>query len=518
MAGSVKPKIIVQGSSGGIADDIRQQTSNMFAISKHFDIFSNPNRLTPYRNTEADTNDGSTATGMKQYDVRNFQLGSDGKLYGIGTQPASTTRSQIFYKADPTTGNWTVDAGMKSTENASASWRQSFMEWGTVPAFLGFGGTTSIWKMVIGTSTWTNTIASVGTTITHVAQSVKAPDGNMYMFYNNKVVRVTPGLTVTDAVLVLPADGRITSATMYGNLMAIAWAKGTTLTSGGYSKLFLWNLVSSDVTEAVEWGEGQLMVVGNIEGRVAGITDYFMSSAFGINQASVIVKMYAGAFPQVIKEIKTNNRNVTAGKFLRDVVIKANKMYWVMSVPFNTTSSEATENLGIWAFGRKDVNSPWAITLDFIEESIDTANFAIQSFGNAGNYWFIAHSSDGSISKTDDQSSYTFTSFVETIKYNGGDINLLKRLIGVGVSTAPMPAAGQIVVLYKLDSDTTWKTIHTLTTDNLISSELTKIVSTGGNLGEFHEIQLRIQSTGGAEITGWKIYYEEKFTLLNETL
>src|ERR1700741_462834 len=69
---------------GGISDDPREPILNAGALVKHFDVFSNPYKLTPYRSTVNDMNDGSTATGMKQYDVRHFQLGSNGKFYGLG--------------------------------------------------------------------------------------------------------------------------------------------------------------------------------------------------------------------------------------------------------------------------------------------------------------------------------------------------------------------------------------------------------------------------------------------------
>lgn len=492
---------------GGMSDDARESTANKFVVSKHFDIFSYPHRLVPHRSTEADTNDGSTATGMKQYDVRNFQLGSDGKLYGLGIQPASPTRSKIVSKADPTTGNWTLNATAESGVNGSASFRNSFMEWGTTPAFLGFGGTTDIWKWVIG-GTWTDVVATVGATITHVAQSVKAKDNNLYMFYNNKVVRVTPGLTVTDAVLTLPADGRITSACTYGNYLAIAWASGTTLTSGGRSKLFIWDLVSSDVTESVDMGEGQLMVVGNIEGRVVGVSDVNMSTALGIGMGSVVVRLYAGGEPQIVKEIRAT-QTVTLGLFLRDVVVKGNKMYFACAVPFNSsTSTQSTFNLGIYAFGRKDVNSPFALTLDYVEEAVDTSNFKFVSFGNAGNYWFINHSADGSITKTDDSANYTFTSVYETQKFFDGDVSDEKQLYGIAVTTAPMSAAGQVVVKYRKNEETSYTTILTNTTDDSVSKEAVNIESTGSNLPSFNEIQFRIESTGGAEITGFKFVYD----------
>lgn len=502
-----KKQIIIQDFSGGISDDIREQSTNECAIVKHFDVFSNKKRLTPQRSPEAATTIGGDATALKQYDVRKFQLGSDGALYGLGIQPGATTRTKVLKNSDPTLEVWTTPATAESGLNGSASWRDCFIEW--QGAFWMFGGTTSVSKWVIS-STFTDTVASVGTTITHVAQGVLAKDNNLYMFYNNKVVRVSSASAVTDAVLTLPSDGRITSACNYGNYIAIAWAKGTTLTSGGYSKVFLWDLVSSDVSEAIDWGEGQLMVIGNLEGKVVGVTDSSLSSSLGISQGSVIISAYAGGSPTILKQIKAN-QTATSGKFKRDVVVRGNKMYWVMCLPYGTSTATATtHHIGIWALGKQDANSGYVLSLDYIIDSVlETSNWVIQSFGNAGLYWWINHSVDGSVVKTNDQTTYSTTSFIETQKYNCGDINKTKRLVGVAVSTAPTPASSTVTVSYKTNSESSFVTIGTITATNTVSKEFVNIVSTGKNLPEFNEIQFKVESSGGAEITGLKFVYDD---------
>src|SRR3990167_780863 len=95
--------------SGGISDDIRVPISDSASLLKHFDCFSNPYRLTPYRSTEADTATNVSATDAKQYDIRHFTLGSDGKLYGLGVNASGYPK--VLKKTDPTTGNWLSSAG-----------------------------------------------------------------------------------------------------------------------------------------------------------------------------------------------------------------------------------------------------------------------------------------------------------------------------------------------------------------------------------------------------------------------
>lgn len=506
----------INNFSGGISDSPRDTGVPSSAMVKHFDIHSDNRKLIPYRSTENDMNDGSTATGMKQYDVRHFTLGSNGNLYGLGKNASGYPKIVSKTAANLLTGNWTLNA---TAEGNAARILGAFIEWQN--AFWFFEGTTSLSKWTIG-STVTDAVATVGTTIATVAQGVVGSDNNLYMFYNNKVVRVSSAGAVTDDVFQLPSDMRIVSAARYGTYIAIGLAYGTTATAGttGRSMVILWDMASTTVpSDIVDWGEGELTCLGNVEGRLVGITNKYLETATGqsslaVGNGSLVIKMWAGGIPQVVKELVANQA-VTRGRMLKDVVIKNNKMYFVASVPLNqSTATESTYHLGIWCFGRKNVNSNFTLTLDQIDENIDTSNFYINSFGAAGNYWFINHSADFSITRTNDAATYSFTSIYETQIFNGGDASTLMKLLGVTVTTAPLPTAGQIVLKYRVDEETDWTTIFTHGTDNSLSHSAVNIESTGDNLPHFREIQLRLESTGGAEPTSISFKAEEVETKL----
>lgn len=471
------------------------------AFSQHFDIFSDPTRLIPYRSTEAEAN-STSAANLGTFDLRHFTLGKDGKMYALAT--SATGKPQVFVKADPTTGLWAPDTTAVGT---AAVVYGTFIEW--AGAWWMFSGTTNVSKYVLATDTFTDTVATVGT-ITTTAQAVIGADDNMYMFYNNKVVRVSNAGVVTDDVLTnLPSDMRITSATRYGSYIAIGMAYGTSATASptGVSKVFIWDMVTATtVSDVLDWGEGALMVLGTIEGRLVGVSNKYLETPSGLTslalgQGSMVVRMWAGANPQVMKEIVAN-QNVTLGRFIRDVVVKDNKMYWVASVPFGTsTSTESTYHLGIWAFGRKDVNSDFALSLDYVHEGIDASNYKIVSFGAAGAYWFINHGAAGLVHKTDDAANYTFTSVYETeVFWNGKET---ARIVGVSVTTDPLPTAGQVVVKYMKDEETTFATtIFTDGTDSSLRRSAINVESTGMTLPAFKRLRLRVESTGGAVVTG----------------
>jgi hypothetical protein len=492
-------EIKINNFSGGVSDSPREENATKFQVSKHFDVFSDPTRLVPYRSLEQDTNDGSTADGMKQYVVKDFLYASaSAKLYGLGQTGAGLTK--IVYKADATSGNWTLPA---SSEGNGAVQNGCFVEYKDY--LWGFQGTTQVWKWgtLSGTPSITNSTTAVGT-ITSVAQGVIAKDDNLYLPYNNKLVRVNAGGTVQDAVLTLPTNFKITSICNYGNYLAIGCAPISTY--NGVSKVFLWNLTSSDVQEVIDWGEGELRILETIEGMLIGVTDRYINNATGAGKGSMIVQSYSGGSPQVEKEVFTqalSGKTIPLSKAIRN-----NRLFWAAKLMTNSAGTEYVE--GLWSFGRKNALYPFSLALDVIDENIDTDG--IQAFGTAANFFFITHSNDGSIDKTNDAATYAFTSEYTSQIFNFGDASIEKQLLGVSVTTAPLPASSTVTVSYRVDDETSYTTIGTMTTQGEVSRDIVNIESTGLDFSFFKEVQFKIESDGGAEITGIKI----KAQFLNE--
>ena len=179
--------------------------------------------------------------------------------------------------------------------------------------------------------------------------------------------------------------------------------------------------------------------------------------------------------------------------------IKNNRLFFVAKIMTNTAGTEYNE--GIWSFGRKNSQYQYALSLDYVSENINTSG--IQTFGAAGNFFFIAHSGDGSIDKTDDTAVYTMTSLVETQIYNYGETEMEKRLDKVKVSFRKMLAGESVVVKYKVDGATTWTTIGTFDTDDALSHTFLMEELAGVAFKSGKEFRFQISSTGGAEITGF---------------
>jgi hypothetical protein len=491
-------EIKISNFSGGISDDPREENGTKAQITKHFDIFSQPNRLVPYRSLEADTHDGSTSTGMKAYSVRDFLYhSSSAKLYGLGQTGGGLTK--IVYKSDATQGTWTLPA---SSEGNGAVQYGCLVEYKDY--LWGFQGTTQVfkWGLLSGTPSITNTAGTVGT-ITSVAQGLIAKDDNLYLPYNNKLARVTSGGTVNDAVLTLPTNFKITSLANYGNYLAIACAPISIY--NGQSKVFLWNLTATDVQEAIDWGEGELRILENIEGMLVGVTDRYLNNATGAGKGSLIIQVYSGGNPQVVKEVYT--QALTGKSVPLSKAVKNNRLFFAAKIMTNSAGTEYNE--GLWSFGRKNVNYPFALSLDIEDSALNNSgnvdSDGIQAFGTAANYFFIAHSGDGSIDKTNDAATYAFTSAYESQILNFGEPDADKTLLSLKVFFRKLASGESLTAKYRKDGATAWTTIGSYSTVDTLSKTFLAIESTTLPFATGNEFEIRLESTGGLEITGFKV-------------
>lgn len=472
---------------GGISDSPREFSGNSCRTSAMFDIFTDNKSLIPYKDFEDDSTGGNVA----QYKITDFAVDDfSTNIYGLG-EVVATGFTKILSKTDYKTGNWTAPA---SSEGNGVRWKGCFAYF--MGTLWGFQGTTQVWKGLPGAIT--NTAATVGT-ITSVAQGCIAKDTSLYLPYNNKLVRVSPSLTVTDAVLTLPSTLKITSLCNYGNYLAIACAP-TSVYGQGYanSKVFLWNLTSPDVQETIDWGDGDLKVLDVLDGNLIGITDHYISNDLSAGRPKMIIKQYVGGVPITIRTISTGSTGSIAMTTQKQ--IKGNRIFFKGFLSYDRESgSYYGGGYGIYSFGRKDANSPYSLSLDFTFSSGTTTYF-----GCAGDYFFATDTS-GLMYKTNDAESFTNTSSYETQILNFGDTFSDKRLENIKLSFRKLLSGESVVLKYKVDNSasTGWTTIGTYNTVGGISHTFVREESTPKDFTSGKEYQFRIESTGGAEITGW---------------
>lgn len=477
--------IIINNFNNGVSNDKRNTKDGIFQIASHFNIFKNPKKLIPNRSNE----DISGLEGLyKPHNFKTFVYTTTGRLYFIGYKSSSSQVPKMFYTDDLTSTNLTE----VTNEGNGNLWVDSCCEY---KGFIyGFQGTNQVFKIQISNGTITNSVITTGATITSIAKGVIAKDDVMYMAYNNIIVSVDSS-GVTDAVLTLPSNMVITSLTTYGNYLAIA------CNESNYKKsyVFLWDLISADITERIDWGDGNIKILENLNGYLVGVTDQFLASSISLENKAISISIWGGGSVQRVIELNPKYRD-GSGVIYGFKAIKNNKLYFLAKLQKSLT----TYDEGVWEFGLN--NGVWALNLAYTEQNADSDG--LQAFGMAQDFVYINHSQDGSISRTYNQTSfvyYTFTSTYESQIFDCGDPTTQKKLKGFSVSCESLPTSGQIIASFKKIQDSSWTTMFTLTTDNATYYE--HIINEAGNI--FSEIQFKLESIGGAEITGFKFIYEE---------
>ena len=460
----------------------------------------------PHRSTEAD--ETKTQKIVKfLYARQTVDAATVHRLYGFGVALETTKPAIFHYNVDDAlTGGWGYPTYNESSvagrsEDVFFYYKNFIYMWTGVGRYLVRFDTTI--ATVFNNSYYDATAASDYSLI----QPVHHPSDDIAYFFRENVVHRLNGVTWTASVLTLPDDSVITAACAYGNYLAIACTtKGT---SKYKSIVFLWDRDSSlaTLTERIDFGEGKIVHLANLNNKLFAVMEHYisLSGVSNIGKGKILIKQASGQFGITVNEVIVDT-NVGVMYLPQVRYVDDDKLYFATGATLNSDLRK-----GIWV-----LDSNGKITLDFIEEEVETSG-SYYGIYKIGNMWWIAHDKDGttaekgSINRTNDEEVYTYTSIYESLIFNMGDSSLTKKLIGVEVMTELLPSAGQIVLKYRSDANldsTTWTTIYTNTTDDSISHGAINIESSGATLPEFKEIQFRIESTGGAVITGLKFKVE----------
>ena len=484
---------------GGITEDKRSTQSNKFSLTKHFDALTYPHKLVPYRSTEADE--------TKAAKIVNFLYAPYGnstafKLYGLGVH---TTSKVALYTYDIDTAldsSWSGGSYFLGV-NTNRDTEVLFYYKDYIYVFSGNGR----YLETLDITTATNNFANYQdfTAAGAVAQPVHHPADDIAYFFRNNLVH---SLNVaswdkgaedpTAGVLVLPSNMNITAACAYGNYLAIAC-----VTKGGsdYSSVvYLWDRDSSlaTLTERIDFGKGGIVHLANLDNKLIAVMDYQAQGAKGaLARGKILIKQAVGQFGITINELLMDTAGSSA-TLPRVRSLQDNKLYFVARPTLNGD----TRN-GIWV-----VDSSGRLALDFVEEEATAYN----GIAKVGNAWFIAHSDDGSVNRSNDAEVYAHTSIYESLIFNNGNSSITKELKKVRLTTEPLVANDtlSLILKYRKDEDIlagSWTTILTRATANAndIRHQANNIESSGAFFPQYKEIQFRIEAKSGStapSITG----------------
>lgn len=476
----------------GITNDPRDPSEGAAQMITNFDIFTDPRRMIPVRDSE--DGDSGSSTSQKQNFCVALRTGTTYRLYGLGVV-SGDNRAEVLMK-DLTTGlssdlsdsGWLTPANNQSSSGSTNF--NLFVYYARTGLIYGARAGSAIWAFDPSSSAaWADTSHSLS--YTNIAQGlVHSKDDVLYIAYDNKIASNNNG-SWTDTALTLPSHLVINSIEERGNFLFIACAP---LSGIGKSVGFYWDRDSSLATlsESVDLGEGVVKVAAEVDGELITI------SLAGGNSTRIkhriIFRTVNGSQAKKFRELlSTTSPTLSIAKQKVD-----NRLYFLMTGTFAGAIRE-----GLWAIGRITSTSPFAVSNERTPNN-DTAlgNGTLHNFIMVGDYTFISYTNNSNakaVSKTNDQASYTATSIYE--KKFIEPIGETKNVIAETVLFEPLPAAGQVVLKTRKNEQTVWSTVQTFSTDNELMLEATRLAD-GTKFGDHVERDRRIESTGGAVITG----------------
>ncbi len=473
---------------GGKSKDLRTVRENEFSVATHFDVFSTPHKMLPNRGLEAEENVPVSSKGDAL--IQKF-LYINNAFFGLGQISSGDAKTQVYEKSAGGSNfldhNW-VKATGGAASTGGAETKAVFF--GYKNRIYGFNNS-GVWEYdTVGNSFSDSDVSNIGSQ-TNVAQPVHhSADDIAYFFADNEVHSLNDTTWSASADLTLPSNLRIVSCDSLGNYLAIGCTP--TDTYGGEATIYLWDRDSSltTISEKIGLEQDELIHIATLENLLMSVSRISDSIAGG-GIAQLVIRQGGG----IINKIKCKDVSFSGNKVVYD-----NKLYFVMRLL--DLNNEVQQ--GIWS-----VDVVGRLNLEVIDEDVvtNTAPPPYNGIYRTSNIWWIAHSNDGSIDRTVDTASYLNTSIYESQIFATENSSLKKDLLGVTVNTTPLLTAGQIVLQYRINQNIggSWTTIFTEGTDNSISFSAVNDLPK-----DYKEIQFRIESTGGAEITG--LTFKEEVT------
>lgn len=482
---------LINDFSGGIAIDRRTKDRRKYSLTKHFDAYTYPHKLVPHFKTEASLGlSGAPVTdlGLTKFLYAQNQSETLFRLYALG----SASGKVKLYRLDiDGSSNLDAENWVACTNGESGSGTRSENVFFYYKSFIFTISGTNLNKFdTLEIAPFADGYKSLAATANAVQPVHHHSDDCAYFFSDNIVYRLNDA-SWDGAVLTLPTDQQIVDAWQDGDYLKIACVTKGNLNVK--SIVYSWDRDSSLTTlsQRCDAGEGKILYGANLGGNNIIVQDFYTNNSLGKGEWKLLIKRIDGTQAVLLSEliIDTASAAQKRTKFNTDQIL-----YFPAKAQFNGDT-----RLGIWA-----VDGSGRIWLDTVEEQATSYDGIYRT----ANIWWIAHSADGHVTRSDDDGSYSATlpSVYESLIFDDGDLAITKKLVGVSVFFEPLPAGASVVLKYRQDGATDWTTIFTEAGDGEISHDSVNVESDNSPLAEYNENEFRIESYGGAAITG--LYYK----------
>lgn len=485
---------------GGVTNDPKTPSANHARAVANFDILTDPYRLIPYRDSE----DGDSSASTQK--IRNFVVGSNAgtaTIYGLGVDGSNNIAIYNRSLSDLDDATW--GATSNNVSSGGLSYPEFFTYYARLGMIFGVRAATNIFEYdTDGGTAFNNADLVLAETATSFSNGIVHPkDDILYVGYNNYIIKNNNG-TWTDPALTLPKEMKVTSIADYGNFIAVGCSQVNGL---GRAQVYLWDRDSSLATlsESISWGDENLVVLEEIEGELVGVS--LSNSAADLTQKVIFRRYVTGVGAVKFLELTIGSPTVTTVVSRRKQKF-GGRLYFMMNPTIN-----GSVRGGVWSIGRSSRTREWTLVHERTSDN-DTAlanSQNLEGFVNVGNFLFQAHQDNGTyeMTKTNDAVSYTATSYYETTINPGmplEDMFRKKKLYSITCHYEAQPTAGQVVVKYRTDRNSSYTTVFTDTTNSGTSFEM--VNAAGTSFTDGREFEFRIESTGGTVITGLTYKYD----------
>jgi len=490
---------LIHDFSGGRSFDTRLQELHRHELIEHYDCFTSPRKLIPFRDMEANGTGGN--------DIIAFAY-MGGVLYGLGQTSAGTLKTEIYEKVtNNITGDWAASTtGASTTANTRGSFCFIPYTTGTLDSLYGTGVTSGIWAYDATGNAITDAAYATGTFST-AAQGIVTRDDLLLIPFDNKIAKKDGGATVSDnwtTALTLPSWYTITDLEEWGDYVAIAVRPAANSSRNLPSKIFIWDKISEDVSDVIDFGEGELKLISNIEGTMVGIMEIgaVSGSAYAINPRLVVKAWVGGQAATTMFEMPTPKPIGTDSLSVCPPITKikdGNRVIFGLD-----TILDGVEETALWVVGKMP-GYPFVFE-KYMKCNNNTTVTSIQGAYKLGQHFFVSLNGAGTIMRTNDQgsNSFTATSRFTTQKLDGTTENpdngwKQKRLKWICAYFEPLKAKTVVTLEMRTDHNTSWTTIKTFTesatttnTNRLQAAEY----AAGTNFPLCREFQLRFSTVG----------------------
>jgi len=497
-------KAIINRFDGGMASDLRTTSTNQCASSVNFDISTNPHKLKPYSDPIAETHASGPMTDYAITDVAVLNIsGTTPTIYGMGRTNSGSTNLSIFKKSSTSdiTAQWSAALASGGTRSPGSLLGYYDQTAGADKLYFINGGA---WGVFTDPSTISTAGGLVGPYTTNVyPKPYRHPiDNTVYLGAANKVYKFDAVAYTTATLLhTFGANFEVQSFTEYGNYLAIG---GRFFGRDKKSSVYLSNRVlpNDGAQQVIDWGEGSLVAIENIDGYIVGVS--YTEDVGGYSTIAtykLYIKVWNGGEVQTVKEIETRRSDeIKIWKAKHD-----NKLY------FGYDTDRA-----LYVVGRNELGQWFVVGDRYYNPSGSYITGTFNGVSFVGDIAFIAYQDGGTtgyLVRQGTGSTYSLTSYYNTTINPGMDIShrtLRKKLKSVRVAYTAEANNGTVGVGFRQDTQTASYTSIISNTEATAGEYVVHadMAETGEGFDEGYEFQFQLTSTGNVGIKQFEYEYE----------